>query len=321
MKPSNILFDARGSAWLTDFGLATCRDGTATLTTEGLLLGTPAYMAPEQASGAAHRVDGRSDVYSLGAVLYECLTGQLPFVGSPSAVLDQIRYCEPVPPRRLDARIDRDLEVICLAAMEKHPSDRYHSAAALADDLRRYLAGEPIRARPPGAARRLIKWARRRPAAAALAGVALGAMLSVTSLIWWHNVQLRGALVETSDARRHAENLQLSSEQSQRQTENLLYAADIRLATNAYLNGDRQETLRRLRRYVPAAGTPDRREFAWYRLWSLCHADQRTLTGHVGDVYAAQVVEGGRQLVSAGRDGTLRLWDLSTDRDSCAVPG
>jgi WD40 repeat protein len=313
VKPSNILFDARGSPWLTDFGLAMCRDGGATLTTEGQLLGTPAYMAPEQAAGAAHRVDGRSDVYSLGVILYECLTGQLPFIGSPSAVLDQIRYCEPMPPRRIDARIDRDLEVICLAALEKHPADRYHTAAALALDLRRYLAGEPIRARPPGPARRLVKWARRRPAAAALSAMALLAMVTVTSVIWWHNVQLRAALVETVEARRQAEILQRSSQQSQRQTENLLYAADIRLATNAYLNGDRLETLRRLRRYVPAAGTPDRREFAWRRLWSLCHADQQTLTGHLGDVYAAQVVSGGRQLVSAGRDGTLRLWDLAND--------
>ena len=186
VKPSNILFDTRGSPWLTDFGLAMCRDSGATLTTDGQLLGTPAYMAPEQAAGDAHRVDGRSDVYSLGAILYECLTGQLPFLGSPSAILDQIRYCEPVPPRRMGARIDRDLEVICLTALEKRPVDRYHTAAALADDLRRYLAGEPIHARPPGPARRLVKWARRRPATAALAGVALGAMLTVTRPCPWY---------------------------------------------------------------------------------------------------------------------------------------
>jgi WD40 repeat protein/serine/threonine protein kinase len=310
VKPSNILFDAHGAPWLSDFGLATQPAGDATLTLDGQLLGTPAYMAPEQATGASPQIDCRSDVYSLGAVLYECLTAQLPFVGSPSAILDQIRYCEPLPPNRINPRIDGDLATICLAAMEKHPADRYQTARALGDDLRRYLAGEPIRARPPSPAQRLIKWARRRPALAVLTGVTVGALLTVTSLIWWHNIQLRGSLAQTDEARRQAEASRLESQKSQRITENLLYAADMRLATNSYLSGDRLETLRRLQRYVPSAGTPDRREFAWRRLWSFCHADQLSLVGHTGDVYAAQVIAGGRQLVTAGRDGSLRLWDL-----------
>lgn len=310
VKPSNVLFDTRGAPWLTDFGLSTHPASDATLTLHGQLLGTPAYMAPEQATGAARQIDGRSDVYSLGAVLYECLTAQLPFVGSPSAILDQIRYCEPLPPNRINPRIDGDLATICLAAMEKHPADRYQTARALGDDLRRYLAGEPIRARPPSPAQRLIKWARRRPALAVLAGVTIGALLTVTSLIWWHNIQLRGSLAQTDEARRQAEKSRLESQKSQRITENLLYAADMRLATNSYLSGDRLETLRRLQRYVPSAGTPDRREFAWRRLWSFCHADQRFLADHDGDVYAVQVVANGKQFVTAGRDGSLRLWDL-----------
>lgn len=310
VKPSNILFDAHGAPWLTDFGLATHSAGDATLTLDGQLLGTPAYMAPEQATGAARQIDCRSDVYSLGAVLYECLTAQLPFVGSPSAILDQIRYCEPLPPNRINPRIDGDLATICLAAMEKHPADRYQTARALGDDLRRYLAGEPICARPPSPAQRLIKWARRRPALAALTGVTTAAMLTVTTLVWWHNIQLRSSLAQTDEARRQAEASRLESQKSQRITEDLLYAADMRLATSSYLSGDRVETLRRLQRYVPSAGAPDRREFAWRRLWSFCHADQRSLAGHTGDVYAVQVISNGKRLVTAGRDGSLRLWDL-----------
>jgi eukaryotic-like serine/threonine-protein kinase len=216
LKPSNVLFDAEGEPWLTDFGLASHQGGDATLTLDGQLLGTPAYMSPEQATGAVQQVDCRSDVYSLGAVLYESLTGHLPFVGSPSAILDQIRYCEPLSPNRINPRIDSDLAMICLKALEKHAADRYQSASALCDDLRRYLAGEPIRARPPSPARRTIKWARRRPALAALTGVTIAAMLTVTSLVWWHNIQLRSALARTEESRHQAEESRLQAEKSQR---------------------------------------------------------------------------------------------------------
>jgi tetratricopeptide (TPR) repeat protein len=169
VKPANILLDENGQPHLTDFGLARRDSGETTLTLEGEPLGTPAYMSPEQARGQAHRGDGRSDLYSLGAVLYQMLTGVLPFRGDTwPAILKQLLSEDPQPPRRLDAAIPRDLETVCLKSLEKEPSRRYATAEAMALDLERFSKGEPILARPVGRAERVGRWCRRRPAVAGL---------------------------------------------------------------------------------------------------------------------------------------------------------
>lgn len=168
IKPSNVLIDPAGKPHIMDFGLARRDTGDATLTSDGRVVGTPAYMSPEQARGESHGVDARSDLYSLGVILYELLTGERPFQGNRRMLLLQVLEADPRPPRQLNDAIPRDLETICLKAMSRALARRYQSGQELADDLRRYLDGEPILARPLSQMERLWRWSHRYPLATSL---------------------------------------------------------------------------------------------------------------------------------------------------------
>lgn len=198
LKPSNILLLPDGTPKLGDFGLVLRLDSADARTSVGTVVGTPSYMAPEQASGTQDKLTPAVDVYSLGAVLYELLTGRPPFPGETNLqTLEQLRTCEPVPPRRMVPELAADLETICLTCLHKEPTERYASALELADDLRRFLDGRPILARQHRIWHRWKSWCRRQPALTATTIALLIAVVSLALLfpsIWWSAAQTQQRL-------------------------------------------------------------------------------------------------------------------------------
>jgi eukaryotic-like serine/threonine-protein kinase len=321
LKPANILLDADGAPMVCDFGLARFNDREGyTLTGAGI--GTPSYMAPEQASGGSTPTTTLSDVYGLGAVLYHQLTGGPPFVGADTlAVLRQLATDDPPPPRSHNDAADRDLEQVSLKAMSKNPADRYRSAAAFADDLERWLRGEPTVARPAGALNRLWKWARRKPAAACAVMLAVAATVAVLAVVARGEIAIRHERNIALEAESVAKKQERKARESERTMRLNLYAADMLVAARALRDGHLGVARETLARHLPGDGAEDLRGFEWYAFQADCRGDElRVLAGHEKSVLAAEFSPDGKSIATGGRDGRIHFWNTATGGLIASLP-
>ncbi len=305
LKPSNVLVDLDDQPHVVDFGLARRLEGDSELTVTGQVLGSPNYLPPEQATGQRARVSRRTDVYALGATLYHLLTARPPFQAEALAqILDLVLHADPVSPRLLNPSVPRDLETICLKCLEKEPARRYSTAQALADELGRFLANEPIQARPLSLAGKVWRWCRRNPRLAAATGAAVVSLLVGLAGVTW---QWRRAEAEALLARRNA------------------YAADMNLLQRALEDNDLGRARMLLDRYRPRSRSPtsgphpeskgELRSWEWRYLWARCQGEERfTLYQYSNSVSALAFSPDAKWLALRRGSQTVAVWDTVAKR-------
>ena len=288
LKPSNVLLDTQDEPHVTDFGLARPMDDESSLTLTGQVLGTPGYMAPEQAKGGG-AVGPAADVYGLGALLFHLLTGRAPFVGAGAAeTLTQVLQQEPLSPRLLNPAVPVDLAAVCLKCLRKAPRERYGSAGELAEDLKRFLGNETTHARPEGPVKRSARWCRRKPAlAATVTAMLLVGLLGMTGIVWeWRRAEAESLKFQFGN-----------------------YVADMNLAARALEDSDFGQTRELLNKHNPQNGGLDFRGWEWRYLSECTRSEElRFLGRHSNDVCAVAFSSDGRLLASGGADGAIRFW-------------
>jgi WD40 repeat protein len=332
LKPANILLDAQGQPHVTDFGLAKCLGADRGQTQSGVILGTPSYMAPEQA-GARRDLSTAVDVYSLGTILYELLLGKPPFrADTPLETLRQVVECEPDRPRLRKPGLDADLETVCLKCLHKDPARRYGSALELAEDLERWLAGEPIHARPVGCLEKFWLWCRRNPLIAALVAVVLVVFVDGTAVSILFAVQANQAREEAEGARQHAaeeareekearEAATLSEAKAREQErqvrrekergDRMLHLAELRLYAGQLAQAQRewQDGNGAAALQVLSGCQWDLRDLEYRLLWTQYTSNQLTLPGQRTLTCVAFSPDGKRILQGSWFDG-LEVWDV-----------
>jgi len=326
LKPANILLDIEAHSdseplptemldaaipKITDFGLARLAERPGDFSRTGVMVGTPQYMAPEQAEGNTRAIGTHTDVHALGLILYEVLTKQRPFSAeSEIKALQRVATEEPTNPRNLRKDLPRDLASICMKCLEKLPEKRYATAAALAADLRRFLAGEPVRARTPSSLERSLKWARRRPAVAALLAVSGLALATLIAAAMWHqhaiadqNAQLQKALGDSIKLQK------IATSRSDEIAANY-YATQIHVVAGLLQDNQVSRMGELLNLLRPKTGEKDYRDFAWHYLWRLARNEQ-WLRGHVPGVHGLAISKDGKTLASSDMRSVI-TWDLET---------
>jgi eukaryotic-like serine/threonine-protein kinase len=319
LKPSNILIDAAGEPHVADFGLAKQVDVPGDVTLTGVLLGTPSYMSPEQATGQIHTLTTATDVYGLGALLYFTMTGRPPFRGGNALeTLQMVKEREPDSPTSINPKVDRDLETICLKCLEKDPNRRYNSADAVAGDLERTLKHEPILARKTSRSERVWRWSRRNPILALLSGgLAVTAVLGLAAVTWqWVALVVAASIAGLVWQNRHVK-IRISTETNARAVaEKMLNQLDVHWRIEQLGSHDQGNALIHLThalRKNPMCQIAADRLLSGQTKSRLRPPVARLLI-HQAIVVGASFNRSGRHVVTASEDCTARVWDTMTAR-------